>query len=170
MAPFFARTFHAGELDALQCLTTRSARAALVGALPIALVLLFWGKPVMNLIYGTDYGTSSYPALVLLTLGQFACVGFGPVISLLNMAGYERDCLVAMTFGLLLNLILGFLLIPPWGLLGGAAALILGLLSWNALLSFRVLQRMGVLANALAGLKGSRKKPVSHPTGLRRSP
>jgi O-antigen/teichoic acid export membrane protein len=141
--PYIARLYAEGDQRRLQRLVTQSARAILALALPLVLAFVFFGDAILNLAFGPEY-TRGHTALMLLSLGQLVNAGMGSVGVLLNMTGHEHDTLRGVAVAALANLILNFLLIPPFGLVGAAAATACTFVIWNLLLRRAVWQRIQI--------------------------
>ncbi len=147
LAPAIARLYAAGERARLQRLVTRGARMALLGALPVAGGLIFFGRWVL-LIFGPEFARAS-TTLAVLSVGQLANVGMGPVMLLLNMTAHEQDTAKGMGLAALLNVIFNATLIPILGVNGAALASALSMTVWNAWLSWIVYKRLGVCSTFL---------------------
>ena len=60
--------------------------------------------------------------LIILSVGQFFNAYCGSIGYLLNMTGKEKIFKNAILIGAILNIILNFVLIPYWGIIGAAVA------------------------------------------------
>lgn len=148
IAPHFARLHARGEHEKLQRLATRSAQAVLVIAVPMVLLFLLLGEPLIGWIFGEDYVPGYWP-LVILCVGQLINALVGSVGVLLNMTGHEREVTVAVGIGALINVLLNLGLIPWLGMLGAAIASAVSLAIWNLMLWRVVRLRLGVDSSAL---------------------
>jgi len=81
--------------------------------------------------------------LVIMAIGQFINVATGSVGYLLNMSGHERDFRRVTFFSGPLTVILSFILIDQYGVLGAAIATAVGLSLQNILALFMVRKRLG---------------------------
>lgn len=102
----------------LQRVITRSVWLMLLIALPVAICFIFFGKPILS-IFGKEY-IAAYGALIILTVGELVSVLSGNLGELLSASGFEWPVsrLIAISLGV--NLLLGYLLIPRYFLLGAA--------------------------------------------------
>lgn len=141
--PYFARLHAQGDRARLQKLVTLSARAILALALPVTLVFVFFGKPLLTLAFGPDYGVG-HKALAILAIGQMVNAGMGSVGVLLNMTGHERDTLRGVAVAAVTNILFGLVLIPAFGLEGAAVATAVTLVIWNLLLRRAVWRRIQI--------------------------
>lgn len=146
--PYISRLHQQGNREALQRLTTTSARVILLLALPPVILFVFFGEWALTLAFGAEY-KPAYVALALLSLGQLVNAGMGSVGALLNMSGHERDTMRGMLIAIVLNIMLNLLLIPPFGIEGAALATALTFAIWNVLLWRAVWKRLGIKSTAL---------------------
>jgi len=156
--PYFARMHERGKHEQLQRLATMSARIVLLLALPPVLVMIFAGRPLLEFLFGQDFGAGAF-ALGILAVGQLVNAAMGSVGVLLNMTGHERDTAKGVGVAAALNVVLNLLLIPPYGIEGAAIATAVTLIVWNFILRSCVYKRLGVESSALGAsiIKKSRR-------------
>ncbi|MGD8495006.1 MAG: flippase [Gemmatimonadales bacterium] len=147
VAPYFSRAYASGDRGALQRLATWSARVSIAVALPGAVVLILFGGPLLDFVFGSEFARGA-SALALLVGGNLIAVAAGSVGNILNMTGHEGDTVFASGVAALSNLVLNLALIPVLGIRGAAAATALSLVLWNVILVFRVHSRVGVISLA----------------------
>ncbi|QVL51533.1 MAG: flippase [Thiocapsa sp.] len=141
--PYFARLYAQDDRVRLQRLVTVSARVVLGLALPVTFVFVFYGEWFLSTAFGQDYA-AGHTALAILALGQLVNAGMGSVGVLLNMTGHERDTLRGVAIAAVTDLVLGLVLIPPFGLVGAALATATTLVIWNLLLRQAVWRRLRI--------------------------
>ncbi len=146
--PTISRLHAAGEMQHLQRVVTKAARATLMLALPAALVLILLARQILGVVFGTEYEVGA-SCLAILCAGQLINSGAGSVGLILNMTGHERDSAFGLGIGALTNVTLNAALIPMWGIAGAALATALSLIAWNVVLALRVYQRLGLDSTAL---------------------
>jgi len=149
IGPHITRAHRDDDWTRLQRLSRQSARGALAVALPIALPLIFLGGPIISLIFGDAYREAATWPLIILASGQLINVAFGSVGLFLVMTGHERDTLNGQVIALVVNAVAAMILIPPFGAVGAALAVTIGLVTWNAVLAIRFLQRLGFRPSVL---------------------
>jgi len=147
--PHFARIYKEKDLKKLQRLVTVSARGILALALVPALILVFYGGPLMGWVFGLQFKSGAI-ALSILVIGQLGSAFFGSVGALLNMTGHERDTVRGLGVAIVVNILLNFILIPFWGMEGAAVATSSSLLIWNFILRNAVWKRLSIESSALA--------------------
>ncbi|MCO6439694.1 MAG: flippase [Nitrococcus mobilis] len=148
ITPYFARFHVNGDFYRFQRLATVSARAMLVLAIPIALVFIFFGKQILALVFGVEY-VQAYSPLAILSIAHVIHAGFGIVGPLLNMSGYEKITAKGITVAALCNIILNFIFIPFYGMVGAALATAGALIIWNIVLWEAVRRTLGIDSSAL---------------------
>ena len=99
-------------------------------------------------LFGEDYLLGTTP-LIVLGFGQLFNIFMGPVGNALNMANSERIVFRTSALTLVLNLVLNFILIPSYGLIGAASATVFTLALWNILLAIQLKIKHGVNVSIL---------------------
>lgn len=141
--PHFSKIYANGDMEKLQKLVTASSLGIFLLALLPGSILIFAGEFALKLAFGEAYIGGAL-ALAILSLGQLVNATFGSVGALLNMTGHETDAMRGMLYSLVVNLILAFLLIPPFGIEGAALATAISLIVWNVILRFYVQKRLKI--------------------------
>ncbi len=136
LAPVVASLYAKRNRTDLQRLVRLGARAALIGAMPVAVGLIVFGSRFLGLI-GTEFVGGETP-LAILCIGQLINVGAGPVALILNMTGHERDTLKGLLLSVLVNVLLTYVLMSSWGINAAAVASAISLAVWNGFLVWRV--------------------------------
>lgn len=148
LAPTLSR-FHAlGDTTKLRRIAKAGALASLLGAAPIFLLFLFFGKTIIGSVFGAAYLDAWLP-LIILSAGQFMNAATGPVGLLLTMTGHELETVRIMGVSTVLNIVLNAALIPLLGMIGAATATAASLLFWNFALALRVRRRFGYFLTPL---------------------
>jgi len=147
VAPRFANLYAKGEMDRLQQLVRKSARVVLVISLVSTIVFVLFGRPVLEVIFGSAY-VASYLPLIILLFGQMVNSLAGSVGFLLNMTGFEKETARGMAAAAGINIVLNLILIPIWGTVGAATTTAISMLAWNFLLWYAVRKHLGI--NSLA--------------------
>ena len=149
ISPPIVRAHRSGDQERLQQLSRNSARLSLMIALPIGVLLIGFGKPVISLAFGEDYVSISYVPLVILVCAQIINIFFGSVGQLLSMSGYEKDTLKGQVIAIIVNISLCYILIPRYGAVGASIAVSTGIVTWNVLLAILVWKRLNIRPTAL---------------------
>jgi O-antigen/teichoic acid export membrane protein len=150
LAPVIARMYANKDSLGLQHATERIAQATLIASAPIAFVLAAFPGVYLDLFGGSFH--SGVTALVILAVAQLVNAAAGPAGNVLIMTGYERSAMGGVAIGLLANVVLGVVLVPPLGTTGGAIAAGSSLILWNLILVVRARQCLGVNVTAIRWL------------------
>lgn len=144
ISPHIVKTYRDGDKYKLQKLSRQSARGAFFIALPIGLILIFFGKSLIFFSFGEEYVSISYFPLVILVVAQLFNVFFGSVGQFLSMTGHEKDTLKGQFFALFANFATCAIFIPFYGVMGAAIGVSTGIIVWNVLLSILVFKRLKI--------------------------
>ncbi|WP_028322848.1 flippase [Desulfatiglans anilini] len=129
-APKFSELYHTGKMEELFYVAKKSAKLIFWTTLPILLVLVFIGKPILNLFFGPDF-TAAYPAMVLLLIAQFVNSISGSTGYFMNMTDNQNVFRNIILGAAIVTVALGFLLIPTFGINGAAFAGMISIVFWN---------------------------------------
>lgn len=152
LAPHFARLWVQSEFKRLQRIVTISARAVFAISLPLAILFICAGNPIMGGLFGEEFASGGV-ALAILCFGQLLNAGMGAVGSLLNMTGLERRSAEAVAVAAIANVLLNLWLIPVWGINGASLATTISLFVWNLYMGFFVVKKLKIDPTALGGIK-----------------
>ena len=147
LAPAVSAVYSEGNKVKLQGLATKAARSAFLFCLPVALVCVVFGKPILRL-FGEEF-TAGYMALVILSIGPIIGAAMGSVGLLLQMTGHERDVAACVAIAIAFNILVNLGLIPLWGLSGAAVGAAGQVILLNTLLAIRVHRRLGIRPTAI---------------------
>lgn len=120
VAPKFAELYRRGDKKALAATARGSAVMTTILAAPLLLVFIAAPGWIMG-FFGQKF-TSGGTALSILAIGQFVNVAAGSVGYLLIMSGKENVHRNNMAFNLAVSIILNFILIPKYGIIGASIA------------------------------------------------
>ncbi len=128
-APKFAEFWGKKDLEGLKKVAQQSTKLIFWTSAPVlALYLIFPGE-FMGL-FGYKFRKGAL-ALVFLTIGQFVNAACGSVGYILQMTEKHKIFQNILLIATLINLILNILLIPKYGLNGGAFSNMLSMIIWN---------------------------------------
>jgi len=115
---------YGSDLNQLKLTFERAVKFLMVLALPISLGVAVLAKPIMQLVYGAKYLSSSTP-LAILMLGLFFIFLNFPLGALLNGCNKQVTNTVFVGSAMVLNIILNLFLIPVYGYVGAGVAFLL---------------------------------------------
>ena len=142
LAPMISELYSLNRMLELQRIVNLGALGVLIISLPAFIVLLVFGDWVLSL-FGTEFA-QGYAALVWLSLGQLVNAFCGFVGLLLVMTGNQQYVTYTVGASALLNVVLNAMLIPIYGITGGAIATSLTMVLWNTILTVTVYRRLGI--------------------------
>jgi len=141
-APKFAELYHNGDMHSLNSLAQGAARILTLLATPVLIGVFLFSSQIMG-IFGDEFKTG-WLVLIILSTGQFVNVVTGSVGYLLMMSGNEGLLRNSVAFSAVLTIVLGFLLIPPYGIIGAAVSTSLSIASQNILACRFVYKSIGI--------------------------
>jgi O-antigen/teichoic acid export membrane protein len=142
LAPRMAAFYQEPQREKLQQMITRAFRVVALVTLPAFLLFVFAGNMFLS-IFGPAF-ESAWPALIILSFGQFLSVLAGPNGTMLSMAGHERLTALGAAISVVVTVASSFVLIPSMGINGAALSAFLGMITWNFLLVFLCYKRLGI--------------------------
>ena len=119
LAPAISETYRKGDLSRLRQLYRNSTRWGIYISLPGYLVILVAPRLILSVVFGTEY-SEGWVALVILATGQFIGILVGGVGPMLMMTGHQNRLMNLSAAAFLLHLSLSIVLVPDFGVLGGA--------------------------------------------------
>jgi O-antigen/teichoic acid export membrane protein len=148
IGPYFVQSLKiykdSGDKWPMRRMTRLSALLTLAASLPVALVLVLFGKPLLALTFGTPYDMQSYLPMLILIGAQVLSVCLGNGGMLLAMGGYERQTLYSLMLSLVVILGAAPLLIGPYGVTGAALAAGTGVVASKIYVYVAVRRRYGI--------------------------
>jgi O-antigen/teichoic acid export membrane protein len=129
-APTFSELYHKDQREELFRIARKASRLIFWSTVPILLVLLLVGKPLLAL-FRPDF-VVAYPALAILVFGQFFNSLAGSTNQFMSMTGNQHALRNIMVVAALLNIAFNLALTPRLGIAGTAAAACLSTVFWNA--------------------------------------
>lgn len=142
IAPMITTHHAQGQKEQLQKILTSVARLAMLGTLPVAVILWIWPQEILTFAFGIPFAAGAF-ALVILTSANFFSVAMGQVGQVMAMTGHEKDTAKAAFMAMMINIILNYILIPLYGMNGAAVATGVSILVWNGLLAYWTLKKTG---------------------------
>ncbi len=97
IAPIIARLNILSEKKHLEKTVRTTSGMALLAALPVFLLFLFWGKDIMSLLYGNYYKNGAL-VLIILTIAQLTSVATGSCGYALSMTGHGATLMKINSF------------------------------------------------------------------------
>jgi O-antigen/teichoic acid export membrane protein len=140
--PMVADLHHKRDHAELDRLFGTATRWLFTFGFPLCLIEIGFSRDLLH-VFGEGFSGGA-AALSILALGQLVNVGTGTVAGVLAMIGRARMSVLNSVFFLGLSLVLDFLMIPPWGILGAAIANATSLAAVNMLRVIQIRQVLGI--------------------------
>ena len=137
----FSQLFYSDQKPELLRLARKSSSLIFWASLPILLILILFGKPLLG-IFGMEF-TAGYLVLVVLVSGEFVNAVGGSVGLYLNMTGAHKEYRNILIVAAIINAIVNFVLIPRIGILGAGIAWLISLSVINVSASYLIYRRTG---------------------------
>ncbi|MBU0665007.1 MAG: flippase [Proteobacteria bacterium] len=141
-APQFSDLFQSDKIEELFYVAKKSSKLIFWTTTPILLFLILLGKPLLSLLFGSDF-TVAYWAMFFLVLGQFVNSISGSTGYFMNMTGCQIVFRNVMFVAAFMNVILNLMLIPNLGIYGAALAGMFSLIFWNVYLLIYIKKKYG---------------------------
>jgi len=142
ISPRIAQYYALDNKTALRTLLRRYTRLSTLATALVALALAGFSFQLMQ-IFGTAY-TQAGSALKILLLSVLVNAASGPTGMVLLMTGHESLHSLALAVSLAFQIVLCFLLIPPYGFAGAAVAVLASTIVWNVLMMGFIHSRLGL--------------------------
>jgi O-antigen/teichoic acid export membrane protein len=140
--PTVADLHHRRDHGQLDRLFRTATRWLFTFGFPLCLIEVAFSRDLLH-VFGEGF-TGGATALAILALGQLVNVGTGTVAGVLAMIGRARMSVLNSVFFLSLSLVLDFLMIPAWGILGAAIANATSLAAVNVLRVIQIRKVLGI--------------------------
>lgn len=149
LAPELARAHTQGNRRELQRIVDLGVSARFLSTIPFVIGFVLFGRWFLWL-YGEEF-TAGYVPLLILTVGQFTVATLQISNQTLSMTGHQHLTATCIGIGAVVNVLLNALLIPPYGMYGGAIATSVSLILSYGLATWLVWRRLGIVVLPLAG-------------------
>ncbi len=121
IAPYISSAFEKKNMIGLQRIVTKTTRIVFVFALPIALIFIIGGRPLLDFLFGKKYSVAYWP-LVILCLGHLANTFTGSAGILLNMTGHQSYLSKNLALMMILMLFSSIPLVIMYDVIGASVA------------------------------------------------
>jgi O-antigen/teichoic acid export membrane protein len=132
-SPLFSQYFYEKKSQKMTEIYQLSTKWILLLSLPIFIFLMLFSEPML-MVFGNQF--NDFTSLRILATGMMIQTFFGLGSSSLTMSGFSNLNLLNVSIALIVNIILNFILIPQYGILGAAFATTFSLIIISALRFF----------------------------------
>lgn len=148
VAPQFASLFIQGRRRTLQKLVLISTRIVFIFNVIMTVIFIIFGQILLELVFGVEL-VEAYSTILIIMAGQMVNSFFGPVPTLLNMTGHEKDVMKVIGFSSVINIIITLILTPRFGIMGGAISTASSLAFAQLIMAVIVNKRLGIVSHAI---------------------
>jgi O-antigen/teichoic acid export membrane protein len=141
-SPLISESYAKSDLKAMQHICMVTGRIGFVFAALIFALFLVCGRWLLGL-FGPEF-TVAYPALLLISLGQLFNAYCGLNGTVATMTGRERAQTKILIVAAAINVFLNLLLIPLFGITGGAIASAASVMFWNVATVILIRDELGL--------------------------
>jgi len=129
--PKIAEFYTKNDKEALKSIVKKSSRLILLFSIPAILFLFVFSEFILSL-FGQEF-VAAKNVLWILLLGQFIRSLSGPISIYMNMTGKQNRMHQFLFLGLGVNILLNWILIPKFGMIGAAYATAISIFIWSGL-------------------------------------
>lgn len=144
VSPYIASLYRQEKYEEMQRMVSFACIFSVVMSLGAIASVVFLAELIIDRALPLEYMSALTP-IYILCFSNLAFAVFGPVLTVANMIGLEREAAKAAMAGALLNVLLCLALIPFYSIYGAAVATAAAMLTWKAILVFRVYKASGVI-------------------------
>ena len=153
VSPMIAKLYAEGSIKRLRRLVAICSMVSFVMAGGIYILLNFVGEFVIEMFFGIDF-IKAYTILLVLGFGQVVSSFFGSLGPLASMTGHEGLAAKCIMASAIINVLLNFLLIPFFGVMGAAAATAISVVVRNIYLWFSIFKKVKINSCAVSFFEG----------------
>jgi O-antigen/teichoic acid export membrane protein len=129
-----AELYAKGEIQKLQRVVQGAAFWACVPAGLLLVVFVFFGRDILQIVFGQFYRQAYWPLLVL-GAGQFASMLLGTAGMVLTMTGHQKPLMLVIITTSVITIVVAALCAKPFGVVGvaaawGGGAVVYGVITW----------------------------------------
>jgi len=131
-----------GDRAELQKIVNRTTRLKFWGAVVAIMILAVAGRLILG-IFGDEF-IAGYPVLIVLATAQLAQAAGGTVTRLISMSGHQDKTLYIFGVATLVAFSLVAVLVPRFGVIGAAIAVLIVTVLWVAWMRSLVIRHLSI--------------------------
>ncbi|MEW8354650.1 MAG: flippase [Candidatus Thiodiazotropha sp.] len=151
VAPLISEYYAQKSMADMQRMITISANGIFAFAAVASAVLIVAGPTLLS-IFGEEF-VVGYNPLIILLIGQIVSSLAGSVGFLMVMTGNQKKASAIIFYGAIANIILNYILIPIYGVVGAAIATSVSTVFWNLLMLCQVVKTLRINPTILSNFK-----------------
>lgn len=142
VAPLISELYHSRKREELQHMVKMAAYGSLLIYTLLATPIALLGPYMLNL-FGNSFSAGYVPLLILIA-GQLVNALSGSVGFVMTMTGHQNQAAVIFALSAIVNILLNIMLIPGYGLIGGAVATATTTIIWNVYMVVLVYKKINI--------------------------
>jgi O-antigen/teichoic acid export membrane protein len=142
--PKFSQLLHSDQKVELQRVVTASTKIMFFSSIPLFIFLFIFANNIA-LFFNPEF-TDTALALRILLVGQLINVCSGSVGFLLNMSGHEKIFRNIVLVNTVLIIVLNLILVPFYGIIGGALSSAITIICWNLTSVYFVKKKLNIIS------------------------
>lgn len=158
LLPVVSKSTAEGNLERTAKIISNSLRLMVILLVPSVILMAVFSRPIIKIFYSAKYIDAAYPMAILVVGVGFLTI-FYVMSFVMNGAGKTKIPMVISIFGVVLNVVLNYILIKKYALIGSAVAtsitsfVIMLIMLYYLYRDFRVsIKILSILKIALAGV------------------
>ncbi len=144
-APTIASLYTAGDRAQLQKVMTTMAHLVFWPTMIVTLFLILFSNYILGL-FGSEFVAAQWPVNILV-LGQLVNATTGPAGYMLDLTGHQDQSARVRCFTAIINIVLNYILIPKFGIIGAAIATSTAVILDNLVIYLLAVKYIGVHAS-----------------------
>lgn len=150
--PVITRDYANNRIENIKKTYASTTKWIFIANFPALLIMVFFSQNIISLLFGGNYATAA-PALSILAVGYFITSLANASGAILDMHKKTKLILKISVLTAVGNVLLNSLLIPPYGMIGGAIATSFSLVFGAILVTYHARKNINVSAYNLTMLK-----------------
>jgi O-antigen/teichoic acid export membrane protein len=133
VAPLIAEMYAQERKEKLESVLRSTTTLVTIPAFLVALVFVLFGRPILGLIFGSEYRAGAL-ILALLSVGQLGIVWAGPCVTTLMMTGHQTRMMLVASASALVAIVGSILVAGQYGATGVAMVASMGMVLQSVLM------------------------------------
>jgi O-antigen/teichoic acid export membrane protein len=143
IVPSIAKSYHEKNYSNVKSLYNKATLLIIFLTIPIVLIIFIFGEEILKLFNQelTSYSNVLYTVLLM----NLSNVFFGPIIYILSIMEKQNYVNKVLFISLVINILINWILIPKFGVIGAAIATIISTLFWKITLYLKLKRSLNSL-------------------------
>ena len=143
-APKFSNLFSSEKIKELGLVVQNAGKWTALLSIPLTIFLILFSEPLLNL-FGKEF-IQGKQILRIIGASFFLVALAGPASQLMNMTDFQRPLRNFTLYAVVINIILNYLFIKAWGIIGAGIATSISILALNIMCVIFVKRKFGIFS------------------------